>query len=229
MNVTLVITTCDRTDLLERTIFSFTKYNTYPIKKIIIIEDSGVSQNFSKVESIAKTDITIIKNPTNLGQIASIDKAYSLVETDYIFHCEEDWEFYNTGFIEKSFEILSADEKIFTVWLRAHTDTKNHAILKDHKYFINDDFYYKMDPNHKKVWCGFTLNPGLRRTVDCMKLHPYNQLPVKVIKNGLELMGEVDLSLYYKDLGYYGAITSKEDGFVRHLGGKRHVPLPWQK
>jgi GT2 family glycosyltransferase len=228
--VSLVITTCGRTDLLERTLISFFKFNTYPIQKVIIIEDSGIPQNFSKVKQLIPCELEIIENKTNIGQIASIDLAYSKVDTDYIFHCEEDWEFYNSGFIEKSFEILDNDPKTFTVWLRSHSDTKNHAILKDTQYSLPDgDFYYRMNPNHKGVWCGFTFNPGLRRTSDCMIFYPYNNLDVKVVKNGLNLMGEVDLSIYYKDIGFYGSITSKEEGYVRHIGGKRHVPLPWQK
>lgn len=38
--VTLVITSCGRFDLLKRTLDSFFEKNTYPIKKIIITEDS---------------------------------------------------------------------------------------------------------------------------------------------------------------------------------------------
>lgn len=228
--VTVVITTCNRTDLLEKTVYSFFKFNTYPIKKIIIVEDSGIPQDFSAIKSICTVPLEIIENETNIGQIASIDKAYSKIETDYIFHCEEDWEFFNQGFIEKSFEILKENPKIFTVWLRSHSDTKNHAIEKDHKFFIegSTDFYYLMNQYHKKVWCGFTFNPGLRRTSDCMIFHPYNNLKAKIIKNGLEVMGEMDLSIYYQELGYRGAITSNEEGYVRHIGGKRHIPLPWQ-
>jgi len=228
-DVTLVITTHNRTDLLEKTLLSFFKFNTYPISQTIIIEDSGIKQNFKQVKRLVSGPLLIIENSTNLGQIASIDKAYEKVTTDFIFHCEEDWEFYNSGFIEKSFEILNTNDKIFTVWLRSHTDTKNHKIDTSYSYPLENDYYYLMDRDHKKVWCGFTLNPGLRRTRDCMILHPYNLQKVKIIKNGLEIMGEIDLSIYYKDLGYCGAITSKADGYVRHLGGKRHVPLPWQK
>jgi len=39
-DVSLVITSCGRFDLLERTLDSFFKYNTYPIKEVIITEDS---------------------------------------------------------------------------------------------------------------------------------------------------------------------------------------------
>ena len=231
-NVTVVITTCNRTDLLERTLVSFFKFNTYSINRLIIVEDSGVKQNFDVVRRIVPCELIIIENEHNLGQIASIDRAYSLVETDYIFHCEEDWEFYESGFIEKSFEILETDPKIFTVWLRAHTDTNNHAIIKDQSYpLANGDHYYLLNQFHKKVWCGFTFNPGLRRTKDCMLLHPYDKLEVRKTgkKNGMIIMHEMDLSIYYQELGFRGAITNKESGYVRHIGGKRHVPLPWQR
>jgi len=230
--VSLVITTCGRTDLLERTLISFFNYNTYPIQKVIIVEDSGIPQNFSNVVSLVPCDLEIIENEVNIGQIASIDKAYAKVETDYIFHCEEDWEFYNSGFIEKSFEILDQDSKIFTVWLRAHSDTKNHGIETDKKFPLSSgDYYYLMNQYHKKVWCGFTFNPGLRRTSDCMIFHPYNNLEVRELskKNGMPIMHEMDLSIYYQELGYRGAITSNKNGYVRHIGGKRHVPLPWQR
>lgn len=40
-DVTLVITSCNRFDLLKKTIESFSRNNTYPIREVIIIEDSG--------------------------------------------------------------------------------------------------------------------------------------------------------------------------------------------
>lgn len=232
-DVTVVITSCNRNDLLLRTLKSFNNFNNYPIKKIIIIDDSGVGENLNwgEIEQELLHPYMIIKNKTNLGHIESVDIAYSHVDTNYIFHCEEDWEFYSSGFIEKSFEILDLDSKIFTVWLRAHTDTKNHPISFDEKYPIaNTDFYYLMAANHKNIWCGFTLNPGLRRTSDCMILHPYSKLKVRELskKKNLNIMHEMDLSIYYKELNFRAAITSNEKGYVRHIGGKRHIPLPWQ-
>jgi hypothetical protein len=62
-----------------------------------------------------------------------------------------------------------------------------------------------------------------------MIFHPYHKLEVKKEKNGLLILGEIDLSIYYQKLGYRAAITSNELGYVRHIGGKRHIPLPWQQ
>lgn len=231
--VTLVITTCDRNDLLEITLKSFFKYNTYPIEKTIIVDDSGIGEklNWEPIKQQIKVPFEIILNKENEGQIESIDKAYAKVDTDYIFHCEEDWEFNHSGFIEKSFEILEDNDKVFTVWLRSHNDTKRHKIETEKKYILNNDYYYLMDQYHKKVWCGFTFNPGLRRTSDCMIFHPYAEKEIRTLKgkNNMTIMHEMDMSIYYQELGYRGAITSRKEGYVKHIGGKRHVPLPWQK
>ena len=58
-------------------------------------------------------------NETRIGQIKSIDKAYKEVKTEYVFHCEDDWEFLREGFIEKSMEMLKEDPKIAVVGLRS--------------------------------------------------------------------------------------------------------------
>lgn len=231
-DVTLIITSCNRNDLLAKTISSFYRFNSYPISKTIIIDDSGLGKelDWDPIKKEITNDFEILCNDRNLGQIASIDLAYSKVKTEYIFHCEEDWEFYDFNFIEKSFEILDNDPKIFTVWLRAHNDTKNHPIIEKEISLPSGDIYYLMEQFHKKVWCGFTFNPGLRRTADCMLLHPYDKLQVRELskKNNMNIMHEMDLSIYYQELNYRAAITSNKSGYVRHIGGKRHIPLPWQ-
>ena len=47
--VTLVITSAGRFDLLKETLDSFFEYNTYPIKKIIITEDSTEGKKLKKL------------------------------------------------------------------------------------------------------------------------------------------------------------------------------------
>lgn len=232
MNVTLVITSCGRTDLLEQTILSFFKFNTYPIEQTIIIEDSGILQDFANVKKIVPTPLKIIINPVNLGQMKSIDLAYSKVKTDYIFHCEEDWEFFNFNFIEKSFEILSTDSKIFTVWLRAFAEKKIGKVIDklNPVHLSKNNWYYRILQSKGKSWqSGFSLNPGLRKTSDCMKLHPYSNLEVLFPKIGEQLVGERDLSVHYRNAGFIAAITNNENGYIRHIGGKRHILLPWEQ
>jgi hypothetical protein len=182
-NITLVLTSCGRYDLLAQTLDSFYKYNTYPIKEVIISEDWNRD-----------------------GQTKSIDRAYSRVTTPYIFHCEEDWVFYKSGFIEKSLEILEKYPNILQVWLREHNDTNGHPIVK------LPQFEFETMLNPWGVWGGFSWNPGLRRLADYKALG----------KTFTELTQEHIVSQVYTSLGFHAAITPT--GYVRHIGWDRALP-----
>lgn len=232
--VTLVITSMNRPKLLEKTLESFVKYNTYPIHETIIIDDSGIQGCNDEILSkyINILNITSIYNEKNIGQVASIDKAYSLVKTDWIFHCEEDWEFLQNGFIEKSFKVFeeNPNEKIFTVWLRPHWDTSNHPIIVDDLnrgyYMMSQHFSYTLWCG-TYTWCGVTFNPGLRKTSVCMELHPYSDTCPKFMSNGNEYIGEYEVNTEYASRGYYSMILSDPNGHVNHIGYGDHIMRPW--
>jgi hypothetical protein len=134
-DITLIITSCNRPQLLDRTLESFINMNTYPIHITYLIDDSGIIGCNDNIISkyIDKLKIVSIYNSTNIGQIESIDKVYSYVRTKWIFHCEEDWCFLKPNFIEKSLAVFNENpnEKIYTVWLRPHSCTSGHPIIKD--------------------------------------------------------------------------------------------------
>jgi hypothetical protein len=122
MQVTCVLTSCGRFDLLERTLHSFFEFNTFPIKKFIIIEDSGyinsatiIKEMIDQLKIYKPPEFLVIENKHNIGQVKSIDWAYFHVETEYIFHMEDDWEFYAPGFIEESALIMQSNPWIITV------------------------------------------------------------------------------------------------------------------
>jgi GT2 family glycosyltransferase len=206
-NVTVVITSCNRLDLLYRTLASFIEFNTYPVHKIIIIDDSGVPNVLEKLKGV--NDLFVcVENEINLGQILSIDKAYAMVETDYVFHLEDDWEFYRSGFIEKSFEMLNRNSRVINHWLREPNDTNGHP----HKMG-------RLSPNYKGQWHGFTFNPTLKRMSDYRKLGKYSN--VTQFDKHQPWRSESAISLIYKKLGYVATIGNK--GYVKHIGENRHV------
>jgi len=234
-DVTLVITSCNRPDKLRQTLESFVLMNTYPIKKTFIIEDSGViGCNDEIIKSFSALQIEMIYNKSNKGQVPSIDKVYSYIRTKWIFHCEEDWTFLKPYFIEKSMNVFheNQSEKIFTVWLRPHHDTSLHPIIKDN---LNRG-YYKMHPNFSYedqgktyTWCGVTLNPGLRKTSDCLLLHPYEyQCETSIDKKGRVYVGEYTINKKYKELGYFAYILDDPNGHVTHNGWDAHIVRPWE-
>ncbi len=209
-DVTFALTSCNRPDLLEYTIDSFLLYNTYPIAKYIIIEDSCICGINDYLKSKYKhLNIEWIDNEIKLGQIKSIDKMYSHIDTEYIFHCEEDWVFTANGFIEKSMVILDNQPNVLNVWLRDSTDTNGHPIDKI-DYYCDDVKFNLMSKGYMDVWNGFTFNPGLRRLSD-----------YKLIASYSNIGHEAHISVKYGSLGYRSAILGTK--YVEHIGWDRHV------
>lgn len=208
-DVSLVITSCGRLDLLERTIASFEAHNTYPVARSILIEDSNDRDVYARVEqNFGHLFDRILYNDPKLGQIASIDKAYAEVDTPYIFHCEDDWAFFRSGFIEDSLAVLAEDEHIITVWLRDLWDTNRHRIERPIRHTRSGVMFRDVAVEDDKQWHGFTFNPGLRRLADYERVKPF-----------ADIGHEYEINVRYWELGYYAAIL--EQGATEHLGKRR--------
>ena len=207
--VTFVLTSCGRFDLLEKTLTTFLKFNTYPIKQFLIIEDS-INKDVFKIKEKFPF-VNIIFNDEKLGQMKSIDKAYDLVNTKYIFHCEDDWEFYESSFIEKSLEILESNEKILQVWIRSPQDHQHPLIHPI--YSISNAKYAELLPMWQNTYSGFSFNPGLRRKKDYDLIKPFYRIG-----------GETRVGIVYSKIGY--KFVSLLEGYCRHIGYHAHVEDP---
>lgn len=211
-DVTVVITSCGRFDLLERTLKSLDEFNTYPVRKVIITEDSGSDSVFDVIPAAWAQYVQVFVNNPKLGQLRSIDLAYANVETEWVFHCEDDWQFYRTGFIEDSMLLLKEDKQALQVWLRSFAhDLQIHSpyVYLGERKQLEGVVYHEL-MSHKEEWQGFSFNPGLRRLAD-YKLHaPYQQFS-----------GEKALSKLYADETRYALIL--ENDAVLHTGFGEHV------
>ena len=220
--ITFALKTCGKPDLLEKTMDSFFQKNTYPITKYIIIEDSNIiGINDTLKEKYKEYDIEWIENNPKLGQIKSIDKMYSNITTEYIFHCEEDWLFTKESFIEKSLEILEYDKKILNVWLRSLYDTNGHPV--EHQIFnVNGIEYRLLSLGYLNAWHGFSLNPGLRRLSDYNLIKPfYDLVDIKIINSGVYVDFESEIGIAYKNKGFRSVILTEKH--VEHIGWNRSV------
>jgi len=215
-NVTIVITSCGRFDLLKETIYSLDKFNTYPIKAVIITEDSGKNEVSEVIPEHWLENTKVIVNNPKLGQIKSVDLAYKLVDTEYIFHCEDDWSFYRSGFIEDSIKILKNDSNTLSVYLRDFTD--DVSVHYDNHYLKNkktiDNVEYAKLLCNKGVWGGFSFNPGLRRKSDYEVIGQYDTGKSSDIR-------ERELSAHYLSRGMYVSILTKSA--VKHIGWDSHI------
>lgn len=208
-DVTMVLTSCNRLDLLERTIQSIPKETLDKIPNKILIDDSADIQCFSSLEIENKsgylTGWDLLLNEEKLGQAASIDRAYSKVKTEYVFHCEDDWNFSDGDFIDRSLPILEKYDNVVQVTFRS-----------DSPHPVCDDVYEEGTISEFQVlipgyngWPGFTYNPNLFR------FSAYDL--VKPITG----KSEKDVGIIYKEKELFTvSLTNKS---VSHIGDGRHV------
>lgn len=214
-DVTVVVTSCGRFDLLRRTLASLDRFNTTPVRAVIITEDSGDDAVWECLPEHWREHTQILVNRPKLGQLRSVDAAYALIETPWVFHCEDDWEFYRPGFIEDSRTLLEADPQALQVWLRSHA----HDLMVHSPYVylgerrVVDGVAAYVVGSHKAEWQGFSFNPGLRRLADYREHAPYSGLS-----------SEKELSRLYAEANRYALIL--ENDAVLHTGFGEHVEVP---
>ena len=221
-------------DLLEKTLDSFFKFNTYPIERFIVTEDSAQEDIFDACIRLNKKYNNVLEfmfNENKLGQSKSIDKAYQTVTTKYVFHCEEDWEFYRSGFIEDSIRVLESSPKILQAWIRPKNDRilnkisekvfelngmKIRAVLP--ASFSTGDTNEDGTPMIVKNYMGFSWNPGLKRISD-----------YRLLDNGYTgMIREHLIDHWYRDNDFIVVSLSQtdSDGYVKHIGWDRRAGDP---
>ena len=217
-DITVVVTSCGRHDLLERTLASFRHHNTDPkVGDILVVEDGPADPQTICDAHGAR----LLRTGARVGQVLAIDFAYAHVQTELVFHLEDDWEFYRPGFIEPSREILRADPSCIVVGLRAWNDLNDQPL----SFAAPNRRFGVIAPGFREIWHGFTWNPGLRRMADYRLLGRYsNHVEAPADAPGRDRGGaEAGIGAIYHALGYR-AVVLNEDGYVRHLGWERTVP-----
>lgn len=214
--ITAVFTSCGRFDFLQRTVHSFLEHADLPLEKIIVIDNSTLPEARESIEKIlanAPTQTQVIINEENIGQVASIDKAYSLVDTEYIFHCEDDWEFFDGGFLSLSKGLLEAKPNVVNVNLRVRFDGEKGSMhpvseMKTTESGIN---YHEYQVGYLGAWHGFSWNPGLRR-----------KLEYDLIGSFKSRGEESAAGHFYKEHGYVAACLEKS--YCKHIGTHSSTP-----
>ncbi len=202
----VVLTSCGRFDLLRQTVKSFLQFADILPTQFIIVEDSG---NEKVREILADFDFVFefIITP-KLGQAAAIDAGYAKVNTPFIFHCEDDWEFFRTGFVAESVVLLNHFPKTSAIMLRGRDERRELRKLPTEE--LNAVRFFRTYPKLHKRFFGYAYNPGLRRLADYKRIAPLAQVG-----------NEGEVSFIFKKLGFY--TVHLEIPAVCHLGWGRHV------
>jgi len=199
-SVTVTMTACDRLDLLEKTLKSFFAFNTYPIERFLVRDDSGLEKVWRQtMDLISKMGIPVeVMGVGQLGQAASIDEMLNLVYTKYVFHLEDDWVFFRRGFIEDCLSVF--DEKTAQVWVR---DRNDGVVAKVGEHQERGGVGFGVVENHN-----FSLNPHLRLMSD-MRFTGKN---------------ETMMSEWVRESGLHTLWL--EDGYCRHTGWEKTTNRP---
>lgn len=218
-NITMIVTSCNRHDLLKTTLLSFLNTTDILPQETIIIEDGDLAApDWLRDAPFCNLNARWLSNGVRQGQIFSIDRAYREVKTDYIFHCEDDWKFLEWNFMRKSKAILDAHPEVLMVSLRG--DTGWHPLVSDPRYP-----YKFAEPYWRGGWGGLAFNPGLRRLKDYQRIGSSYGRHVSYGTSGLG--HEMMLSKMHLDMGY--VIADLNFPYITHIGGTRSraiEPLP---
>jgi hypothetical protein len=210
-NVTMVITSKQRPELLEHTLGSFFRWeDSQRISRFILHEDS----NDSRVHALVKhryPQFEIMGGMESVGLNVAIDRLYAVVDTPYVFHCEDDWEFLREGFLDVSFPPLEEDAKVLQVHLRASVN--GHPVKSRVEYFGGHP-YRELHTGFLGMWHGYSHNPSLRRTEDMRWVLPHTQK----LPRASHKMHSVESAMgsRFKDLGYRTLAVTED--YIRHIG-----------
>jgi len=224
--ITICLTSCGRWDLLESTLKSLVQFWDGPKPKALILKEDQTFDEFGfdafcdalkrMVGDFCPVDVWHGKH----GQILSIDTIYSQVTTPYIFHCEDDWTFTKTGFIQKSLSILEENPMISQVWIREPNDRNGHPASGQVQKTSDGVKYQMMKTGYRGVWHGHSFNPGLRRLADYQKLFPNGMYSEIHWSPSNPLQAEQLVGKKYFKNGYRACTLL--DGYVVHSGNGRH-------
>jgi hypothetical protein len=225
--ITICLTSCARWDLLEKTIKSLVQFWDGPKpEKLLIYEDQDLTDQYKTILHNLVTNCLNCEWEFEIyfgkvGQIAAVTILYSKVTTPYIFHCEDDWEFFKTGFVQKSLSILEEKAHIMQVWIRQSNDRNGHPAIGIVQKTNDGTRYQMMKTGFRGLWHGFSFNCGLRRLSDYQKLYPNGMYADVHWSPSNPLQAEQLVGKQYFKHGFRAATLL--EGFVTHSGINRHV------
>jgi hypothetical protein len=225
-DVTVVVTSCGRHDLLQRTLDSFLLYNTFPVNEVVVVEDGPLAPRELR-RHYHNRQVRWQSAGRHVGRIEAVDRAFGEAATEFVFHCDEGWEFSASGFLEKSFAVLDSNFAVLHVGLRAAPTDLNGQPVTRH-VFDADGVPYRVlehswDAGASGIWHGFSFDPSLRRLHDHRLLGSLSSLDPTGAMRSFEVKRTA--SERYLELGLVAAVLADNGGlgYVRHVGAKGGV------
>lgn len=208
-DVTICITSCGRIDLLEQTLASFQKFNKGG--RYLLSEDST---DVGVIEKISERypEMMVLSGKDRLGLMGSIDRLYSVVDTPYIFHLEDDWVFDGPVHWDAAKEFLTARKDVANVCLRAFDELKEKfRNASDPDQALSQNFRVMRQNAHPEFF-GWSSNPGLIHRDLYLAYAPFGRMMHDQMSGLIKREGRVVAYLL--------------PGVARHIGHGRNVTDP---
>ena len=213
--INFTCTTCGRLDLFIRTMDSFLDncIDKSMINRWIIVDDGSSSNDMIEMQT-RYPFLEIYENQYEQGQAGALKTLFELIDTEWFFHCEDDWEFpIKDNFITKLFQIAKTDDRFKNVTLRNwKMDIKRHET----GFYYNISYYmpYTIDASiTNSNWFGFSFNPGLNHLPSIKSL---GNVPTDIIS---ERYWDREYAIEYMKKGLKSA--NLIGGYIKHLGDDR--------
>lgn len=159
--ITLCLTIGLRPDLLRKTLTSLS--SCWQVGKVIAINDfrdAPTNQAFKEIFPNGH----LISLDRQLGHHAAVDQMYRLVDTPYVFHCEDDWLFDQPIDFSGAMRLLNEKSDISQICLRKISDFNFASADKEKITSLHHSGVdYCMLHNLHPQWYGYTFNPHLMK------------------------------------------------------------------
>jgi GR25 family glycosyltransferase involved in LPS biosynthesis len=195
--ITFSITTCKRFDLFEKTINSFINCCTdsYLIDKWICVDDNSSIEDQNKMKEQYPFFKFYFKKSSEKGHPQSMNIIKKLVTTPYLFHMEDDWQFYEkNNYIQNCLEIVNENSNYGQCLInKNYSEIPNHDNIKggimklthkgiryyEHEHYPNQEDFNKKYGSHIQncaYWPHFSFRPSLIKTHILYKLGDFNTI-----------------------------------------------------
>ena len=207
-DTTTFVLSCNRLDVLAKTLQSFFDTQDY-VTKMVIVDDSAEEGVFEKLVEEYGDFCDVICFPRNRSQWWAMDFMVSYCDSEYIFYLEDDWELLKPGYLNQSKQILQKYREVGVVDTSWRT-FEFQGIDSYEKELIDDMFYWKKPwkiTDGHLAWHSWVGSPNLRRRDDLIMLGRVEKWH-----------NEWNIDRKFTALGFKGVFLNGE--YSRHLGDK---------
>lgn len=236
--ITFSITTCKRFELFCRTMNSFLEccLDSHLIGEWICVDDNSSPQDREKMKELYPFFTFIFKTEGEKGHYKSMNIIREKVKTPYLFHIEDDWEFFiKREFLGMCLKIITDKFEFKQVLInRNYRETENDMVnggmlgccsLTFSKYYVHEyckdtvqatNFLNKYGKLETSYWPHFSFRPSLIKTSIFHDVGEFRDVPNFERDYGLRYCDQNHISCFLEGISclHIGRLCSDKNGNV---------------